>query len=224
MARLDRPQNANPNPATLFLEWKSKEKRFSYYDKAQKVNIPVELPFKFLFLEHYHNIKGWSDSAGSGIFSNEVYSIGSEPMTVKAFKGQGNIAEGMYKEIKNTVASAGGVYHRSVYAMLEDGSIVNIQLKGSAVAKYSEFYKGFNGQFDNTWIEILKSEDGKKGAVSYSMPIFSLGKEVTKDEDALANKAVAILQAFVNTRSTKEIEVVGAEAVESEEATDGLDF
>ena len=87
MARLNRPTNETSNPVAKYLNWKSNDKCFSYYDKAKGENVKVELPIKFLFLEHYHTVKGWNDSSESGIYSNEVYSIGKEPLSVKAFKG-----------------------------------------------------------------------------------------------------------------------------------------
>jgi len=124
MARISHQQESNKssNPTTKYLEWKSNDKSFSFYDKSKGENVKVELPFKFIFLQHYHTVKGWSDASGSGIYSNEVYFIGSEPMSVKSFKG-GVIAEGLYKDIKPSITNAGGKYHRSVYVMLEDGSL-----------------------------------------------------------------------------------------------------
>ena len=55
MARLERPQTANANPSKKFLQWKSNEKHFSYWDKDKEENISLELPLKFLFLEQSYN-------------------------------------------------------------------------------------------------------------------------------------------------------------------------
>ena len=35
------------NPATQFLEWKSNDKCFSFYDKEKGENVKVQLPFHF---------------------------------------------------------------------------------------------------------------------------------------------------------------------------------
>jgi len=115
MSRLKRPvqENENPNPATKFLQWKSNDQCFEFYNKEAGEKVKVELPLKVLFLEHYHTVKGWSDSANSGIWSNEVYSIGREEIEVKS--SNGTICKGVYKDNRSIIKNAGGVYHRSIY-------------------------------------------------------------------------------------------------------------
>lgn len=198
MARLNRPTNGSTSPVTKYLNWKSNDKSFAYYDKEQGKNVVVELPIKFLFLEHYHTVKGWNDASESGIYSNEVYSIGKEELSVKAFKG-GEIGKGLYKDIKEKIKNAGAVYHRSVYGMLPDGSLVNFQLKGIGVKAYSDFYNDNNHLLDNQWIEINSAKDGKKGAVKFTTPEFKIGENITKSEDKLANDAANLLQGYMDT-------------------------
>ena len=90
MARISHntEKSVSSNPTSKYLEWKSNDKAFSYYDKEAGQNVKVELPLKFVFLQHYHTVKGWNDASASGIYSNEVFYIGSEPMTVRSFKGK----------------------------------------------------------------------------------------------------------------------------------------
>ena len=197
MARLDRPTKAASNPAKKFLNWKSNEKCFSFYDKESQQNVRVELPLKVLFLEHYHTVKGWNNASESGIFSNEVYSIGKEPLSVKSFKG-GEIASGLYKEIKTEIKSEGAVYYRSIYVMTETGELINLQLKGSAVSNYSNFYNDNNHLLDNQWIEVNEFQEGKSGAVSYTVPVFKVGDFLTKEQNLKADDVVSVLQSYVN--------------------------
>ena len=49
------------NPATKFLEWKSDQKGFSYYDKGLAKNVEVSLPFKFVFLDELSTVKGFAE-------------------------------------------------------------------------------------------------------------------------------------------------------------------
>lgn len=212
MSRLERPTQESSNPAQRFLEWKSNEKTFSYYDKEKKENITVDLPFKFLFLEHYHTVKGWNDKSESAIYSNEVFSIGMSPLTVKSFKG-GEIATGLYKDIKDRVKSAGGHYTRSIYGMLEDGSIINLQLKGSAVgglkaeksldgkAKegYSDFYNNNSNSTEQNWISVSGAAEGKSGSVKYSIPQFVIDGKITTATDKLANVAANTLGDYMKS-------------------------
>lgn len=235
MARLERPQTKSSNPAQIFLNWKSEEKCFSYYSKSQETNIKVELPLKFLFLEHYHTVKGWHDATQKGIVSNEVYAIGSEPLSVKTFGGL-EIASGIYKEIKDKVKLSGGVYFRSVYVMLEDGTIANLQLKGAVVGGlskesslskievngYSEFYRQNNHLLDNQWVVIKSVADAKKGATKFSIPVFEVGDKITSKENEMANAAAKELQEYMNVYTGK-IEPVLESAVEKYE-NDDLEF
>lgn len=197
MPRLERPQAGGQNPAKKFIEWKSEEKCFSFYDKEKKENVLIQLPFKILFLEHYHTVKGWSDKHQSAIYSNEVYGISKEELTVKSFKG-GLICKGYYKDNKEVINNAGGRYHRSIYGMLENGEIVNISLKGAAVKSYSDFYNDCWGLLDNQFIEINSFKEEKKGRVNYSVPIFEVGKHITDEVDSLANKSASILENYIN--------------------------
>lgn len=196
MSWLERPEKKSSNPASKFLEWKSNEKCFSYYDKEKQENVKVLLPLKFVILEHYHTVKGWNDASESGIYSNEVLYTGSEELDVKSFKG-GPIAKGIYKDIKQKVNECGGKYHRSIYAVTKDLEIINISLKGAAVSEYSKFIKD-NGDnfFTQSWVEIAETVEGKKGSIKFSSPIF---KKSTAIKDASKIRPFAeTLQAYMN--------------------------
>lgn len=208
MARISHTNEApkSANPTSKYLEWKSNDKSFSYYDKAAGKNVKVELPLKFLFLQNYHTVKGWNDSSESGIYSNEVFFIGSEPMTVRSFKG-GVIAEGLYKDIKPVIINAGGKYNRSIYVMLEDGTVANISLKGSAVRQWSDFMESNKGSVENQFIEVLTSNDEKKGSIKYSTPNFTMGSDLTKTQSLKADNVTAELKAYLDGYFNKDAKV-----------------
>jgi hypothetical protein len=185
------------NPATKFLEWKSNDQCFEYYDKEAQKKVQVTLPFKFLVLDELHTVKGWNDATQSAIYSNEVKYISKEPMTVKPFKGN-EIAKGLYKDIKDKVVSAGGHYTKSIYIMLEDGLLANIQLKGSAVQKWGEFTNKTRNRLADEWVVVAKALEGKKGAVKFFTPEFGFEKSLTKNEGLLADNCYNILEAYLN--------------------------
>lgn len=204
MARISHTNNnesTTSNPTTKYLEWKSNEKNFRYYDKSASENVDVNLPFKFLFLQHYHTVKGWNDASASGIYSNEVFYIGSEEMTVRSFKG-GVIAEGIYKDIKPKIINAGGKYHRSVYVMLEDGTIANLSFKGAVVKEWSDFIELNKKLVDNKWIEITEAKEEKKGSVNYTVPTFVLGANISKADATKADVVADELKDFLDRKST----------------------
>lgn len=185
------------NPTTKYLNWKSTDKCFSYYDKQDQLNVNVPLPVKFVFLQHYHTVKGWNDPTQTGIYSNEVFYIGKEPLNVQTFKGK-KIASGIYKDIKADVAAGGGKYHRSIYVMLEDGSIANISLKGAGVKVWSDFIEASRNLIDNQWVEVNTSKDEKKGSIKYSVPVFTLGSTLGVEVSAQADEAASELKVYMN--------------------------
>ena len=190
------------NPATKFFDWKSNDKCFSYYDKEKQENVLVPLPFKFLVLDELHAIKGWNDATSSGIFSNEVKFISKEPMTVKPFKGN-EIAKGLYKDIKEKVQAAGGHYVKSIYIMLEDGSLANIQLKGAAVQKWGEFTSKTRQRLPDEWVIVESVVDGKKGAVKFYTPDFKFERSISDTEADLADEAFNVLETYLKTYLVK---------------------
>lgn len=223
MSRLERPAAKNQNPAKKFLEWKSESKSFSYYDRDKKENIEVPIPLKFLFIEHYHCVKGWHDASQSKIYSNEVYAIGSSKITVKSYKG-GLIAEGLYKDIKAKATQQGGRYNRSLYVMLEDGELINISMKGAVVKAYSDFYSDNHHLLDNQWIEIKDFEEHKKGRVEYSIPVFTIGETITRATDKKAMEVARTMQNYIDSYTSKLIDVEDPELVSVDGEDNDLDF
>ena len=234
MSRLERPQSKSSNPATKFLTYKSETKNFEFWNKEKEIKEYLEAPLKFAFLEHYHTVKGWHDATQKGIVSNEVYNIGEEPMTVKTFGGL-ELGKGLYKDIKDKTKLSGGVYHRSIYVMMEDGTIGNLQLKGAVVGGlskdtalskididgYSEFYKKNGRLLDNQWLVIQNFADAKKGATKFSTPIFEIGDCFTAAENSEIDRCAAILQDYINEYKGKKVaEIEVLEPV----VLDDLDF
>ena len=211
------------NPSTKFIEWKSNDKGFSYYDKETKENVAIPLPFKFLVLDELHTVKGWNDASSSQINSNEVKFISRDEMVVKPFKGN-EIAKGLYKDIKEKIKAAGGHYVKSVYCMLEDGSIANLQLKGAACQSYGDFTAKTRSRLTDEWVVVAKAIDGKKGAVKYTTPDFTFDKSLSESESDLADEAFNTLEAYLKTYLSKiENESIGV-VIEETIEDDDLDF
>ena len=220
MSWLKRKETKSKNPAKKFLSWKSEEKCFAYYDKEKEENVLIDLPFKFVILEHYHTVKGWNDASESGIYSNEVFQIGNEELQVKSFKG-GKIAEGLYKDNKPTIVAAGGHYARSIYAVTNDLEIINISLKGSGVSSYSDFINEIGDlNFDKNWIEVTEAKELKKGKVNYSIPIFKKSNAI-KDRSKLEPFAEELQDYMIDYKS-EGTEVVRAK--QKQEEDDDLAF
>ena len=214
-------QTPQSNPATKFIDWKSNDKNFSYYDKELKQNVAIPLPFKFLVLDEMHTVKGWNDATSSAIFSNEVKFISKEVMTVKPFKGN-EIAKGFYKDIKEKIVAAGGHYVKSVYVMLEDGTLANVQLKGSAVQSWGEFTQKTRSRLSDEWVQVATAKEGKKGAVKFNVPEFTFSKSISDLEGEQADECFNTLESYLKTYLTKSVNEI--EVVDEVEETEDLDF
>jgi hypothetical protein len=195
-------QTPQSNPATKFIDWKSNDKSFSYYDKDKKENVTINLPFTFLVLDEMHTVKGWNDATSSAIYSNEVKFISKEEMTVKPFKGN-EIAKGLYKDIKEKIVSAGGHYCKSIYIMLQDGTLANIQLKGSAVQSWGEFTQKSRTRLSEEWVQVATAREGKKGAVKFNVPEFTFLRSLSDSESENADEAFNTLESYLKTYLNK---------------------
>ena len=212
------------NPATKFIDWKSNDKCFSFYDRETSANVAIPLPFKFLVLEELHTVKGWNDASSSQINSNEVKFISRDEMTVKPFKGK-EIAKGLYKDIKEKIKAAGGHYVKSVYCMLEDGSIANLQLKGAACQSYGDFTAKTRSRLTDEWVVVAKAVEGKKGAVKYTTPGFAFDKSLSESEADLADEAYNNLEAYLKTYLAKSETIDAIVPSETDEVIeDDLEF
>lgn len=95
MARVSNDMKIVGNPSTKFIKWmnpttKTKEKGvttsgFYYWDKETSMNIGVEFPFTFQYLQDAQGIGGYSDKKGQ-LFSNEVLDVYETPFDIKCFQ------------------------------------------------------------------------------------------------------------------------------------------
>jgi hypothetical protein len=219
------------NPATKFIEWKSNDKCFNYYDKDAQKNVEIPLPFKFLVLDELHKVEGWNDSLKGKIVSNEVKFISKEIMKVKTyhkdFGGKNtttHLVDGLYAEIKEKVKSSNAHYAKSIYVMLEDGSLANISLKGSGVQKWGDFTQKTRNRLADEWVIVASAEDGKKGAVKFSTPSFAFHSSLIDIEADLADDAFNILESYLKTYLAKAEPAIVEEEDFEPTVDDGLDF
>lgn len=231
MGFLDRPERENVNPAKKWLEWKGSKDQgfFQYYDKDEGENIEVKDKMRFLVLEEFHAVGGWSDDEESGIYSNEVLFIGKEPLKVKTYSGK-EIAEGLYKEIRNTVSDAGGKYKKKIYAVM-NGEIVVIELHGAATQSWGDFTKKDHRRLKEEWVTVEKVEERKKGAIKYKVPIFQFDKSMSDEELAevteLAQPLIEYLEGkngSTEQTSASDIEVKAEEVIPEEIPMEDLDL
>ncbi len=177
----DRPQN----PAQHFI--KVKNGALSYYDKEEGQNVEVPTPLKFVVLDQFGTIKGWSDQDESGYWSNEVKRIGQDVVNVRTKAGLKE--SGVWKDIKGSVGIAGSKYFSSIYIAApgrEGLEIQNLALTGAALNAWIEFTKTTNLKTNS--VTLTEWADAKKGSVSYKVPVFT----ATPMEDGEKDEAIEL--------------------------------
>jgi len=216
-------QTSTVSPAKHFLRVKSGS--VNYYDKEQQDNIDVPVPLSFVVLDQLATVKGWSDNDQSGYWSNEVKSVGTDPITVRTSKGVK--ATGIWKDIKNEPAVSGAKFNASVYiaAPGRDGlEIQNIAFSGASLNAWIEFVNANKGVTrGKNKVVIAGFDDAKKGAVKYQVPRFEVA-DITDEELAEATKLDEELQDYLNgyfaNRKSDEV-LETAEAHASDVVEDG---
>lgn len=187
-------QDRPTNPAKVYMKVKSGA--IVYYDKELQENVTVPQPFEFIVLDQLATIKGWSDQDESGFWSNEVRSVGRDVLTVRTSKGMKE--QGIWKEIKGSVALAGAKYHSSIYVATKgrDGlEINNLALTGAALNAWIEFTQ--KHKVSTNKVVLAEWADAKKGSVSYKVPVFQ-AVPMGDEERAEAVELDKQLQEYLN--------------------------
>jgi hypothetical protein len=200
------PTETSSSPCTRWFEWAGGADGgfVRYYDKETSAMVNVGEKFTFLLLDELAAVKGWHDPSDSGIYSNEVRDTRQDVLVVRSFKG-GELASGLYAQIRDRVGNLGGHFHGSCYIAYKDGDqyrLGNIGFKGAALMAWMAFKKQA-GRKDGRpayyvdAIRILGFEEGTKGRVTYRIPRFSLA-QVSQDANDTATALDKELQSFLS--------------------------
>lgn len=186
------PESKSQHPCSKWLEWGGADGQFSYWNKSEKKRVPVPLPMAFLYLEDTATVTGYNNPSASGIFANEVKRATVTPLVVKAFKG-GQIASGLWPEIKPSVKAAGGKFTSNTYCAVKDATgkleLACIQWTGAGLKAWFDFFKKHNAEVHNQAVVVTGYTTGKVGMVQFAIPQFAL-----KPVSAETNDAATILE------------------------------
>lgn len=190
------------NPADKFFEWNGETGVFQYFDKTigekgQRVGVP--LPFNFIVLDCLSAIRGFSDDAQSGFWSNEIRDFKKHKFNVRTKKG--TVAEGLYDQVMSDPACRGAKYCQSVYIGFYEPSnpatlvIGNLQLTGAAVSAWIDFRK--KTDVYKCAVKVDGFTEGKKGKVEFRIPTFKK-VDVSEKTNNLAIDLDKQLQEYLN--------------------------
>lgn len=164
MSRTKRGQGGN-SPVKKYISFSGSKGEFKFYDKNHKdaddkghVYIPE---LSIVVLDIKSSISGYNENASSGITSNmlDPYSVGKEDFIVKTkINGKfGVFAEGIYKDIKDKLATINAKFTTNVFGLVDLGEgheIVKVELNGSALRPWIELADGLDNSEDIYDLEI----------------------------------------------------------------------
>jgi predicted transcriptional regulator len=193
------------NPARIVLRWSSEKKCFKAYNRETKDKFDIKIPFAFIVLDQLQRVTGYNENAGEGIFSNMVKETEAGIFKVKCYKANDFPIIGKWKDIKEKVSSRGGKWAKVIFAMAktkkdDDFEIMEIELSGAAVSSYINTLKD---PYDGAVI-VSKTEQGKKGSVTYTYPVFER-KDITKDLEEKAKIMDVELQEYINYMTNQDV-------------------
>lgn len=197
------------NPCKKFIDFKSDEKQFVYWDKElgeSGERVIVHTPIYFIVLDELTTITGYYEEGNCGIYSNEIHRISDEQLKVRTFKKGGPFITGLYDAIKDSVKAIGGKYTKSVYALMinpdSDPELVNFKFHGAAFSAWLEKRVNTNTQVVGIMDEFI---EGKKGKTTYNIPVFKAFK--MKDEyRQIAIDTDKMLQEFLKDYKSRQAE------------------
>ncbi len=209
------PTSNVTNPSNRFINWDGSEGVLFWYDRTIKstvkgekdgANVEMKPDFTFILLDQLSTIKGFHEKSKSGIYSNEVRDTRSDVLVVKAFKG-GEIASGVYAQIKDRVVVSGGKFTANCYIAFRAGkddkklTLGAIQFHGAALRSWMDFSKANRSDLYKKAIHLKGFGEetigsGKK-AVTYRFPKFAI-KDLSEDTEKEATEIDAtVLQPYL---------------------------
>lgn len=213
------------NPCKKFIDFKSDDKQFVYWDKelgenGEQVIIPT--PIYFIVLDELTTITGYYKEGDCGIYSNEIHFLKDEVLKVRTFKKGGPSIVGLYDAIKDSIKAIGGKYTKSVYAMMipTEGvpELVNFRFRGAAFSAWLDKKVNSSRQIVCIADEFIEEHNGK---TVYNVPVFKAFNMKPEYRD-MAVEMDRELQTFLKSYKSKQAEkeaVVAEVPVETEPVT-----
>ena len=212
------------SPCKRYFEWNGDAGGFKYFDKAKDAvekgtgNIAVPLPFTFLVIDELITIGGFSESANSRFWSNEIRKRDLKTGILTVKNGKGECCSGTYESIKGK--ETGMKYCESVYIAYRDENnalqIGNIKFVGAGLSSWIDFVSGTrddkgkrltppNDPYKGA-IKVATMLEGKKGKTVYQMPVFvtvPVKEETDEQVKEMDRELQAYLKLYFNTKPSE---------------------
>jgi len=207
---METPQGREPisssqkptNPALFFAEWSSTKKYFEFYDKVNKVDVALPMPFAFLPVFEMTTLKGYNHKEGKSYWSNEVKNIQTDKFTVMS---KNNLTKeiktefvGLYSEIKNLIDGKAN-FTKSIYIGVKDQQgvlqLANLQISTSSLGSWIKFASA--NDLSKIAVQVASYTNEQNGAVHFTAPVYT-ALPVTPQVDAQAVVLQKVVKEYIN--------------------------
>lgn len=189
------------NPAERFYDWRSDQNAFCWYDKDNDERIPEAIPFKFLIIRQSIRITGVDEQTKQQILSNEVRSVGKEELKVRLKDGTA-LAEGYWRDIKETVKGFGGNYTKILFAMDEAGSLICLRIRGNGLTAWGDTIDKSQKRQKDEWIVNDGFKEFQYKDETFSHPTFAFGGSLPKELYEKSEELYEELKAYYDNLPT----------------------
>lgn len=200
-----------PNPSKHFIQWKSKNAQFSYYDKETKEDVMLKSPFSFIPLSICSTLKGYNHKKEKTYISNEVKNLKTDVLTVTSYdkdKKRKVEYQGLYEDIKENL-DQNIKFTVSLYAGIKGDDkklkLVNLQLNGAGLHHWFDFTK--NNDIWKNAVKVAKTTDERNGTVDYKAPVYEamkISEEMDVEAAVLQEEITAYLTEYFKKASVVE--------------------
>lgn len=185
------------NPAVRFFDWSGDKGAVQYFDKTEKKNVEVTLPFQFLILDKVSQVTGGVDRNGryEGFWSNAVRNLKTQAFTVRS--KQGVEATGLWEQLKGRT---GFKFMTGLYIAFFDENrqfqIGYLKIKGAALTAWIEFASAYRSIYEGAF-SITGANKRTKGSTTYYEPVFKHHANVSEETEAAAKRLDEVLQEYL---------------------------
>ena len=176
--------STSKSPEEYKFEWDSDNANFRFYStknpKDANGNYDIkskDLPFNFIVIDRLYQVGGFDNDKNKGIYSEEFKSFDQE-ITVRYNKG-GEIASGKWVDVRDSVKACGAKLHLVLFALLSNGQLAKISLKGKAYVAAQDYIEGAGDALYDNFASISSYTQEKNGRNEYTVPVFTLGDPVS---------------------------------------------
>lgn len=189
MSRTSGNSNGNKikSPVKYYVRYGAEKGQFEYWDGEKAVHFDE---LEMVLMDDRKCITGYNEKKKARISSNRVQATSKEPLRIRC--GDEVLLEGMYNDIKEKIAVAGGKFTQELFVLAKiNGEFVpaSVSFAGVANGCWIDFLDQSGGKYAlyRSMVKAVRGEHQKKGRSEFYSVAFSV-ESLPMDLDVKANE------------------------------------